>query len=171
MSITKEVKKDLISKFAINDKDTGSAEVQIAVQTERINNLIEHFKNHKHDNHSKRGLVALVNNRKKLYEHYAGMFPSRELFDQVFLQVTDDYGVMVINNRLRSSDIRKKVFWYKAKKRGELSVGCSRFRSFHKLYYDPNHDKRLPFIDMNNFGSKKKTNVHVVKRVEDDDDI
>ncbi len=49
MSITKEVKKDLISKFSINDKDTGSAEVQIAVQTERINNLIEHFKNHKHD--------------------------------------------------------------------------------------------------------------------------
>ena len=44
MSITKEVKKDLISKFSINDKDTGSAEVQIAVQTERINNLIEHFK-------------------------------------------------------------------------------------------------------------------------------
>ena len=51
MSITKEVKKDLISKFSINDKDTGSAEVQIAVQTERINNLIEHFKNHKHDYH------------------------------------------------------------------------------------------------------------------------
>ena len=42
MSITKEVKKDLISKFSINDKDTGSAEIQIAVQTERINNLIEH---------------------------------------------------------------------------------------------------------------------------------
>ncbi len=66
MSIKKEVKKDLISKFSINDNDTGSAEVQIAVLTERINNLIEHFKNHKHDNHSKRGLVALVNNRKKL---------------------------------------------------------------------------------------------------------
>ena len=69
MSITKEVKKDLISKFANNDKDKGSAEVQIAVQTERINNLIEHFKNHKHDNHSKRGLVALVNNRKKLLSY------------------------------------------------------------------------------------------------------
>jgi len=66
MSIKKEVKKDLISKFSTNDNDTGSAEVQIAVLTERINNLIEHFKNHKHDNHSKRGLVALVNNRKKL---------------------------------------------------------------------------------------------------------
>ena len=69
MSITKEVKKELISKFSINDKDTGSAEVQIAVLTERINNLIEHFKNHKHDNHSKRGLVALVNNRKKLLSY------------------------------------------------------------------------------------------------------
>ena len=69
MSIKKEVKKDLISKFSINDNDTGSAEVQIAVLTQRINNLIEHFKNHKHDNHSKRGLVALVNNRKKLLSY------------------------------------------------------------------------------------------------------
>ena len=69
MSITKEVKKNLISKFSTNDKDTGSAEVQIAVLTERINNLIEHFKDHKHDNHSKRGLVALVNNRKKLLSY------------------------------------------------------------------------------------------------------
>ena len=69
MSINKEVKKNLISKFSTNDKDTGSAEVQIAVLTERINNLIEHFKNHKHDNHSKRGLVALVNNRKKLLSY------------------------------------------------------------------------------------------------------
>ena len=69
MSITKELKKNLISKFSQNEKDTGSTEVQIAVLTERINNLIEHFKNHKHDNHSKRGLVALVNNRKKLLSY------------------------------------------------------------------------------------------------------
>ena len=69
MSITKEVKKDLISKFSINDNDTGSASVQIALLTERINNLIEHFKNHKHDNHSKRGLLALVNKRKKLLSY------------------------------------------------------------------------------------------------------
>ena len=69
MSITKENKKKLISKFAINDSDTGSPEVQIAVLSERINNLTEHFKNHKHDNHSKRGLVALVNNRKKLLSY------------------------------------------------------------------------------------------------------
>ena len=69
MSITKESKKNLISKFAINKKDTGSSEVQIAVLSERIHNLTEHFKNHKHDDHSKRGLLAMVNKRKKLLSY------------------------------------------------------------------------------------------------------
>ena len=69
MSITKERKKTLISKFAINKKDTGSAEVQIAVLSERIQNLTEHFNNHKHDDHSKRGLLAMVNKRKKLLNY------------------------------------------------------------------------------------------------------
>ena len=69
MSISKESKKDLITKFAINKNDTGSAVVQIAVLSKRINSLIEHFKIHKHDNHSKKGLVALVNRRKKLLNY------------------------------------------------------------------------------------------------------
>ena len=69
MSIKKDTKKEIISKFATNEKDTGSAQVQIAVFSERINNLTEHFKLHKHDNHSKRGLVALVNKRKKLLSY------------------------------------------------------------------------------------------------------
>ncbi len=69
MSITKENKQEIISKFATNEKDTGSAEVQIAVISERIKNLSEHFKNHNHDNHSKRGLLALVNKRKKLLSY------------------------------------------------------------------------------------------------------
>jgi small subunit ribosomal protein S15 len=69
MSITKESKKKIISNFAINKNDTGSSEVQIAVLSERITNLIEHFKNHKHDNHSKRGLLAMVNKRKKLLSY------------------------------------------------------------------------------------------------------
>ena len=69
MSITKEDKKHLITKFAINEKDTGSAAIQIAVLSERIRNLTEHFKNHKHDNHSKRGLLAMVNKRKKLLSY------------------------------------------------------------------------------------------------------
>ena len=69
MSITKENKKEIILKFAINKNDTGSAEVQIAVLSKRINNLIDHFENHKHDNHSKRGLLAMVNKRKKLLSY------------------------------------------------------------------------------------------------------
>ena len=69
MSIKKETKKELIDKFSKNKNDTGSAEIQIAILSERINNLIEHFKFHKHDKHSKRGLVSLVNNRKKLLNY------------------------------------------------------------------------------------------------------
>ena len=69
MSISKESKKNIISEFAINTNDTGSADVQIAVLSERITNLIEHFKSHKHDNHSKRGLLAMVNKRKKLLSY------------------------------------------------------------------------------------------------------
>ena len=69
MSITKENKTEIISEFAINKNDTGSAEVQIAVLSKRITNLIEQFKNHKHDNHSKRGLLAMVNKRKKLLSY------------------------------------------------------------------------------------------------------
>ena len=108
-----------------------------------------------------------VNNRKKLYEHYAGMFPTRSLFDQVFMQVTDDYGTMVINNRLRTNKIRKKVFWYKAKKRENFTVGCRSFVSFHDNYFDTNHDKRLPYIDFSTFGmARNKTNV-IVKKLDD----
>ena len=69
MSITKDTKQNLISKFAINKNDTGSAEVQIAVLSERIKNLTEHFKSHKHDNHSKKGLIVMVNKRKNLLKY------------------------------------------------------------------------------------------------------
>ena len=69
MSIEKDKKKDIIKEFAINDNDTGSAEVQIAVITERINNLTNHFKQHNRDNHSKKGMLALVNKRKKLLNY------------------------------------------------------------------------------------------------------
>ena len=69
MSISKDTKKELIAKFANTETDTGSPQVQIAVISEKINNLIEHFKIHKHDLHSKKGLVALVNKRKKLLNY------------------------------------------------------------------------------------------------------
>ena len=69
MSISRESKKKLIDEFSKNENDTGSTGIQIAVITERIKNLTEHFKTHNKDNHSKRGLVALVNQRKKLLNY------------------------------------------------------------------------------------------------------
>jgi small subunit ribosomal protein S15 len=69
MSITAERKTALISEHARGDNDTGSAEVQVAILSERITNLTEHFKTHKKDNHSRRGLLKLVSTRRSLLDH------------------------------------------------------------------------------------------------------
>lgn len=69
MSITPEQKKELISKFARQLDDTGSPEVQIAVLSFRIKSLTEHFKTHKKDNHSRRGLLNMVAKRRKLLDY------------------------------------------------------------------------------------------------------
>ena len=69
MSITAERKKELIEKFATKPGDTGSPEVQVAILTERITNLTEHFKTHKKDNHSRRGLLKLVSQRRRLLDY------------------------------------------------------------------------------------------------------
>ena len=69
MSITAERKADLIRTPARGAGDTGSAEVQVAILSERIANLTEHFKTHKKDNHSRRGLLKLVSQRRSLLDH------------------------------------------------------------------------------------------------------
>ncbi|ASY64992.1 SSU ribosomal protein S15p (S13e) [Sinorhizobium sojae CCBAU 05684] len=69
MSITAERKAQLIKEFATAEGDTGSPEVQVAILTERISNLTEHFKDHKKDNHSRRGLLALVSSRRSLLDY------------------------------------------------------------------------------------------------------
>ncbi|MEM9139698.1 MAG: 30S ribosomal protein S15 [Pseudomonadota bacterium] len=69
MSITPERKQELMKDFATKDGDTGSPEVQIAILTERITNLTEHFKGHKKDNHSRRGLLKMVSQRRKLLDY------------------------------------------------------------------------------------------------------
>jgi small subunit ribosomal protein S15 len=69
MSITVERKAELIKEYATAEGDTGSPEVQVAILTERINNLTEHFKDHKKDNHSRRGLLKLVSSRRSLLDY------------------------------------------------------------------------------------------------------
>jgi len=69
MSITAERKQTLIKEYATKEGDTGSPEVQVAVLSERIANLTEHFKTHKKDNHSRRGLLKLVSQRRRLLDY------------------------------------------------------------------------------------------------------
>jgi small subunit ribosomal protein S15 len=69
MSITAERKAELIKEYATVEGDTGSPEVQVAILTERINNLTEHFKGHKKDNHSRRGLLTMVSSRRSLLDY------------------------------------------------------------------------------------------------------
>jgi len=69
MSITAERKTELIKDFAAKPGDTGSPEIQVAILTERIVNLTEHFKVHKKDNHSRRGLLKMVNHRRRLLDY------------------------------------------------------------------------------------------------------
>lgn len=69
MSITSERKQELIQKFAKSPKDTGSVEVQCSILTERIQNLTEHLKKFKHDHSSRRGLLMLVGQRKRLMKY------------------------------------------------------------------------------------------------------
>ncbi len=67
--MTKETKQEIIKKFGRDEKDTGSSEVQIALLTQRINELTEHLKVHKKDNHSRRGLLQMVGKRRNLLNY------------------------------------------------------------------------------------------------------
>lgn len=69
MALVKEKKTSIISTFKTNEKDTGSPSVQIALLTERINSLSSHFKTHKHDHHSRHGLLRMVSVRRRLLDY------------------------------------------------------------------------------------------------------
>jgi small subunit ribosomal protein S15 len=68
MSVTAERKQALITEYATKGGDTGSPEVQVAILTERIVNLTDHFKTHHHDNHSRRGVLKMVSQRRRLLD-------------------------------------------------------------------------------------------------------
>lgn len=69
MALTKEQKQEIFEQFGTHEGDTGSAEVQIAMLTTRINELIEHLREHKHDHHTRRGLLRLVGRRRRLLRY------------------------------------------------------------------------------------------------------
>ena len=69
MSLTVERKREIVERFGKDERDTGSAEVQVALLTERINHLTEHLREHKKDHHSRRGLLMLVGQRRRLLNY------------------------------------------------------------------------------------------------------
>ncbi len=71
MPLTKEKKQELVQKFGDSEKDTGKAEVQIALLTQRINDLTKHFQEHKKDHHSRQGLLKMVGQRRRLLKYLA----------------------------------------------------------------------------------------------------
>ena len=71
MALDKSVKQEIIKEYATHEGDTGSPEVQIAVMSRRIKDLTEHFKEHKHDHHSRRGLLLLVGQRRRMLKYLA----------------------------------------------------------------------------------------------------
>lgn len=75
--LTAKTKKEVVTSFQKHESDTGSSEVQIALITERINSLAEHFKLHKKDHHSRRGLLMLVNKRRKLLKYLKSVDESK----------------------------------------------------------------------------------------------
>jgi small subunit ribosomal protein S15 len=81
MSLQKDTKQTIISSYKVHEKDTGSPEVQIAILSERITYLTEHFKTHKNDHHSRRGLLKLVSQRRSLLDYLKSN--SKERYEKV----------------------------------------------------------------------------------------
>jgi len=103
----------------------------------------------------------IISNRKRLFDHYAGMFPSFDVFQQVFSELTDNYGVMVIDNRIHSKNITDKVFWYKAKNVPSFKIGCKKYIKYHDQNYDDKWDKRIDIFNSQNL-IKKKNNIKII---------
>jgi hypothetical protein len=101
-----------------------------------------------------------ISNMKRIYEHYAGMFPDFNSFRQVFKQLTDDYGAMVIKNRGVKRNIFEKIGWYKAPNlnKKKIKFGCYQFRKYHEKNYNENWDLLQDKIDYEDYLlDKKKT--------------
>jgi hypothetical protein len=97
-------------------------------------------------------------NQKRLYDHYAGMFPDFKTFRDVFMDITKDHGCMVIVNRGSRSDFLDKVFWFKSKEEKFTSFGCKQFNQFHKNNYDEKWRERHKPFDINRLADEKKRN-------------
>lgn len=107
-----------------------------------------------------------ISNQKRIFDHYAGMFPSFDVFRSVFLQLTDNFGSMVIVNRGPKKDLIDKVFHYKADNESIEMIGCKQFIEFHDKNYNKNwRHENSNSINLEKLipGKKNKPNIVVSK--------
>jgi hypothetical protein len=105
----------------------------------------------------------IISNRKRLYEQYAGMFPSFEIYNQVMDQCTENYECLVINNNAKSNKLEDQVFWYKAVDHGDFRVGASEYWEYHTRHNDDSSDDEFQEFDPRDPNASKKgsrINVH-----------
>ena len=105
-----------------------------------------------------------MSNRKRLYEHYAGMFPSFDVFCQVMDQCTEDFECLVINNNAKSNKLEDQVFWYKAEPHDDFQLGASEFWQYHSQNYNPDFDNEDESMNINEMRSSKKGPIINVKK-------
>jgi hypothetical protein len=104
----------------------------------------------------------IINNRKKLYDHYAGMFPTFEMFSQVMDHCTENYECLVIHNNAKSNKLEDQVFWYKAEAHEDFKVGDDSFWEYSKQLNAKNKDKEKDEEDYI-FNKNKKEHYNVKK--------
>lgn len=106
-----------------------------------------------------------ISNKKRIYDHYAGMFPTFDSFRQVFDQLTDDFGAMVIVNRGVKKTLFEKVYWYKAPDLSNMAVemGCKQFRNYHTNNYNSEWRVRGRKMNPEEFMMKKKKNKSLIQ--------
>jgi hypothetical protein len=102
----------------------------------------------------------IYNNRKRIYEHYAGMFPTFEMFCQVMDQCTENYECLVVNNNSKSNRLQDQVFWYKAEAHPDFKIGGPEFWKFSDENYSDNN-KNDPLIVG---GARKREGTYVVNK-------
>lgn len=107
-----------------------------------------------------------INNLKRLYEHYAGVFPTFQSFREIFGQLTDDYGAMVLVNRGNDREFSKKVYFYKAPydpSRKPKMFGCPEFIKYHTKNYNSHWVDQAKHLDIAEYCNKKKKDKSTIK--------
>ena len=102
-------------------------------------------------------------NRKRLYDHYAGMFPTFEMFCETMDQCTENYECLVIDNTSKSNRIEDQVYWYKADKNESFKMGAPQFWNYNKTNYNDD-DSEDEEIDINHFRKKNSVQLNVKKQ-------